>query len=446
MIGHVVFAAWLIPAVFTHPFPINGFAHAKDRTFAATGGGLVEISPLGTRVWTTAHGLPSNEVRNVRLVSGRLKLDTPKGSIRLMTGLNDQGGQNLAVKGQQVAGVKEPLKIGTGFITGAARTKDGMYAAVYGSGLFQSVKGKWVPVISPPNITALSAGPRGLWLGTEQEIQPPFGDPIRFDGVGSNQILDLVVSKEKLWVAHADTAAQTYDGGRWQPVAFRKEAVRKWVPYGKRDPWFLSKSGVLHDGEGKAVVLPRGKVSAVAASSTTLYASQWGGWSSFDGSTWAHHFDQELLANKMPTVLLPTSNGLLIGTQDVGLLRWKDGELSTVASGVELEDDWVTAAATVGETLLVGTFIGGLTVLSERPTRFLDGENVTAIESDTSGAWIGTRNGLWRLKSGRIGRVRSPAIPSEVQCLAVAEGWLWIGTRTGLVRISPASAHSWVRD
>jgi ligand-binding sensor domain-containing protein len=87
--------------------------------------------------------------------------------------------------------------------------------------------------------------------------------------------------------------------------------------------------------------------------------------------------------------------------------------------------------------LYAGTFVGGLARFDGAKWHVfpeLRGQNVTALEVNERGAlYIATRYGLWRRRGdGTLARLPHDVADSEVQALCAVHGGMWIGTRTGL--------------
>jgi len=75
----------------------------------------------------------------------------------------------------------------------------------------------------------------------------------------------------------------------------------------------------------------------------------------------------------------------------------------------------------------------------------LAGNQIEAITSDPSipGVWFGTHVGLCRYLDGRFDCRRDEFLHRRsVDALAIANGWLWIGTRQGLARLRPDDPDS----
>jgi ligand-binding sensor domain-containing protein len=190
--------------------------------------------------------------------------------------------------------------------------------------------------------------------------------------------------------------------------------------------------------------LPRRPVSALAADGARLYAAQWGGWSEWDGRTWAHHLRLGELQGEPLTLLHPDGDILWIGTQKRGVAAATRGADRAVTldwsdERAGLPDDWITAMARAGGTLFAGTFVGGLARRVGprwQPSPTLRGQNVTSLASDAEGGlFVATRAGVFHLARdgaliplGRVVRYLDP----EAQALCPTPRGLWIGARTGL--------------
>ena len=159
------------------------------------------------------------------------------------------------------------------------------------------------------------------------------------------------------------------------------------------------------------------------------------------------------------TLLLGTSRGLLLGTAESrGVVdrgapvqdptdpaEPRPWLLLSMASG-DLQDDWVTALASRGATLYVGTYNAGVTAVTMDvagfTTEHLGGGYVNfgglLVEGRT--LFAGTMNGLLMRPASGEGawRTASRAAPGkDVTALAPLGGKLWVASRRGLARFDP---------
>ncbi len=131
-----------------------------------------------------------------------------------------------------------------------------------------------------------------------------------------------------------------------------------------------------------------------------------------------------LTATGQPNALLVDSHGVLwIGSISNGLLRYKDGTLSSLSRTDGLASDRVLSLAESADgSLWIGTE-DGLTQLAEvkfpifSTSQGLSGDASLCVAADTAGGvWVGTNNGLTHIADGNCttyGKSRHDGFPSE---------------------------------
>ncbi|WP_224369124.1 two-component regulator propeller domain-containing protein [Hyalangium versicolor] len=168
----------------------------------------------------------------------------------------------------------------------------------------------------------------------------------------------------------------------------------------------------------------------------------------FDGANFTvfdRHNTPELSEHGIRTLLDDGSGGLWVGTKR-GLLHYEQGHFQRMQDEGELRQVNVQALALEGSTLWIGTSLGleqvpvsGGAARQRYTTREgLPSAQVEALAVDGTGAlWIGTREGLARMVSGRLERVALPTgADSRVRSLLAArDGTLWVGTYSGLLSL-----------
>ncbi len=154
-----------------------------------------------------------------------------------------------------------------------------------------------------------------------------------------------------------------------------------------------------------------------------------------------------LTGTSFSTVVMDGSGNLWLGTQGLGLFRFRDGVTSRFATPEGLSNDMVMALFVDREgSLWVGTQDGGVNSLMDTwivpyTTREGLSANITSpILEDRAGAlWIGTRGGgLNRFENGKFSVLKKEHGLSNDWIQAISEdraGVLWVGTRAGLNRI-----------
>ena len=491
-------------AVFTSTRYTTCLLIALDgEVWAGTLGGILRRSGSGTwQKFTRMDGLPANEVRGLEWRKDTIVAEFPMGGMTWRNGswqpiaaeeraqvpspVPDQTcaavwqGRNYAATlaglrvqaGNKWQTLPQPPSNGT-HITALLPQNDSLLVALFGDGLWAWNGRDWrrVNIGLPPEareITALAGSGEHLWLGTRRagiweytsgywKAHQLAGEPVDHNC----QALRMVGGS--LWVSTLEDgmAVRTTTGwGHYSAGALSSNSPRQMVLFGN--------ALYLRHGNGKVDQfangrwernvfsgLPRREVSALAADEHHLYVGQWGGWSEFDGQAWTHHLDVPELQGLPVTALCPQKDTLWIGTQRRGLaeyshssytLRWHD-ERNGVA------DDWITTLACIRGKIYAGTFVGGLAEWNGAAwtsPKELNGENVTALEPDsTGGFFVATRQDVWHQSlNGDLKRIRPtlPGLYQEAQALCYVPGGLWIGTRTGLVFCADNGLQAWQRQ
>ncbi|HVG63933.1 MAG TPA: two-component regulator propeller domain-containing protein [Hyalangium sp.] len=178
-----------------------------------------------------------------------------------------------------------------------------------------------------------------------------------------------------------------------------------------------------------------------------LWLGTWEGLVRFDGVSFTVYNRQntpELSEHGIRALLEDGAGGLWVGTKK-GLLHYEKGRFQRLPDEGELRQVNVPALALQGSTLWVGTSLGLEQVpLKGGPRRRytskegLPSTSIEALALDGEGVlWIGTRDGLARLSSGRVERVPlPPGADARVRTLLAArDGTLWVGTYSGLLAL-----------
>jgi len=283
-------------------------------------------------------------------------------------------------------------------------------------------------------VHAVTQTPDGfIWLATE-------GGLVRFDGqefrvfdtgntreLPSDSINDLMVDgRGELWIACAGGLARI-SGGRWVPVAGAEQLPEDVAR-------FASQARVV-TGSGSRVelMMPNGDHWIGTDKGLQLSAH---------GITRAVHARSSITAGRV-LKLFADREGALWVAYDLGVARVIDGAMQEpvdIAGVLSIFED------REGD-MWFGTDVGGATVLREQAFSTMttaDGlsdDFVRAVFQDAAGTiWLGTnRGGLDRIAHGKVTAMRaggSGGLSSNVVlALAEAGGALWIGTPDGLSRL-----------
>lgn len=184
---------------------------------------------------------------------------------------------------------------------------------------------------------------------------------------------------------------------------------------------------------------------------TTVAPAAAARWTSLTATVFHNYGRDEGLPHPVPTALAQDRDGFLwIGTQG-GLARWDGYRFRTYHANPtvagSLPDDWIqTLHIDRTGRLWIGGGAGGLGLYDAEHDRFIrmklgrvsDRTHIGAIaDAAGGGLWIGTDDGLYRLRSAnsRFVRVQGafPAAPVRA-LLQDRTGGLWVGTTRGLAR------------
>jgi ligand-binding sensor domain-containing protein len=374
---------------------------------------------------------------------------------------------------------------------------DALLAGTLGQGVLEVRDGAVQPLpelAQAPLVQAAGAagetrcvgGPDGLFV---QRGAGARWEAIRVPELASNDVSALARDGERLWIGSFDRGLSFLERGRVTrirdtaiddkvnglAVEARPEGARVWVAtarglsvlepragspkvtrYGELDGLpaadvhavvALSAGGVLAGTARGAVIVRDGQVTALGEKRGLP-----------PGAVWA------VAEGAHGALLLGTSRGLLMGTaesrgvvdrgappRDVSGVASDGGPppapwlLLSMASG-DLEDDWVTALASRGKTLYVGTYNAGVTAVT------MDGDGLAS--EQLGGGYVNfggllvrgrtlfaaTMNGLLMRPATGEGTWKSAprAAPGrDVTALAPDGDRLWVASRRGLSRFDP---------
>lgn len=424
----VVLSAWLLvgcrsdaPAPKTVPMPSESVlltatgnirALAVDgagRLWAATGGGALCWPPgaAAPRCWTTADGLPGNDVRAIRPAAQGVEVETTAG-LSLLEGATASAvhnGWTVSVKGlrqgENLIPLPAPLAA-LGAVTAIAQTPDSLYlatsldlwrrtdgrwtrvslppesaashvsalcaqkgqgvvAGLYGDGIYRLDGSRWTHLPGQPaacrSVVALADAPDGLAVGTradgvwqcavnrggEQWRSRP--DPT---SLPAGDIQTLAAFGGSLWAGTLDAGLLQYDGAR----------VRHWTR-----------------ADGLSADSPRG-LAAFGGKLYVRYAT--GQTDCFDGAAWRAAFTKDDLPRPQVYSLAADAGHLYLG----GWASWASTDGQTWERHFhdpELADQVVTAIAPAPDgSVWLGTQKQGLLHYAQgRYTRFQESQGLT---------------------------------------------------------------------
>jgi ligand-binding sensor domain-containing protein/signal transduction histidine kinase len=388
----------------------------------SAGDDAVPLARFLSDVWRTEDGLPHNAVQAlVQTRDGYLWLGTPEGLVRF-DGVRFTAYAQPHLKTSNVHALLEDH---------AGR----LWIGTYGGGLYRYDRGRFQAVdggggLASPLVRALFEDRTGrVWVGTHGG-GVSFGREGRLralratDGL-SNDIVRVIYEDNAgaIWIGTNAGGLNRWDGERVAAFAVKPGPLS---PYTQDDS--LSNDNVLalwEDGEGVLWIgtdggglwrLRAGRIEAVAAADI----------------------------NGVRRILEDGAGNLWIGTDGGGIHRRSAEGWAAFTGRDGLPSDIVLSLAQDRErNIWVGTRDG---LVRLKPARFavyttrdgLANDFVTAVHGSRDGTlWVGTRVGLDHLDGERAIAVSfHPPLPRDtvLSLLETGDGTLWVGTRNGLFR------------
>jgi hypothetical protein len=299
----------------------------------------------------------------------------------------------------------------------------------------------WVLTVQMPPVNAILAAPDGrLWVATDRGLAELAGEQITFHSreggsFPAAQATCLAHDGRALWIGTFEGLYRTEDGRRFQRFGQADGLAHEMV-------WSLDWDGmVLWVGtqNGFSFLLPNGRFEKVDKQISN------GG-----------------LADLWIGALRKIGRWVLAGNDD-GLSIWDTGSfaanpaawitLDMFSSG--LVHNWILALTHFQDRIYVGTphglcrldtpidrLFSGSAPAWEVWTRSrgLPGDRVNALAGLGDTLWIGTHDGLARLRSGAVRAIAMAdgLLASDVRALAAGGDLLWVGSSAGLQALNPA--------
>lgn len=396
---------------------VLSLAVAGDRAFVGTPLGVEEFSD-GRPYRTLVKGFIARSL----LVRGST----------LEVGTEDEGTLEVPLQSQpsgprRTASEPLPVPVRSFLATGPelyALGEDGLYALGGPGGGWQRVIGKQSTLLTDRNISALAFDPQGrLWVGYFDrglDILNPSAEG-RVTHVENDHVycVNRIIydrNRNQALVATANGLALFDAAGRERQVLGRAQGL-------------ISDhvTDVVLDRDGMAVATPAGITLVSASGMRSLYA--------FQGLVSNHVY------------ALGASGGRLLAGTLGGLSILRGGEVlaNFTSANSGLKRNWITALARVGSGWFVGTYGAGILRFDANGQweTFDDATgpfevNFNALLAAGGRVYAGTRGRGLMVYDRSSGRWTSftDGLPSpNVTALAVHDGWLYVGTENGLVRI-----------
>ncbi|MGC8779423.1 MAG: two-component regulator propeller domain-containing protein, partial [Anaerolineae bacterium] len=447
---------------------VGAIAQTADAAlwFGTQAGGVVRCAADGSACsapWTTAQGLPDNDVRALLPANGGEKglwVGTARGLARMQ-------GDKILVE-EQMRGVEiRSLAAGADGALLVGTADRGVWKRAAG-GAWQRV-GDQEPLRGAVNAICVDRGGR-LWAGTDVGlfVFQSGGWRLRqlIEGEDQTPVHALALDRRgRVWVGTDE--GLIYPRDPRAPESF--------------DGWLSGQPGGLVNSSVRAMTF---------AGDGSLWVGTVAGVSRYDEETWQTIRDEAVIGQRINAILLDSDGHTWVGTEFGGLLFWNGQAWEQVALGADLSDSrvialyqdtrgriWIATETGIGYRTSAGKLVSltaafgaarlpvyaiaqdasGVLVLGARggasrfneqgafqPIPELEGKRVNAVQRGNDGVlWFGTEaNGLWRLANNRLEEVFAPGGVrfGSVVLNGIAlskDGTLWVATyESGLWRLA----------
>jgi signal transduction histidine kinase/ligand-binding sensor domain-containing protein len=281
----------------------------------------------------------------------------------------------------------------------------------------------------------------------------------RTNGFPSDWLTSLCEDREgDLWAGTAGAGLQVVRAAKVRTVSppdqWQGRAVLSVSASGRDGALWIGSEGAglyrLDNGAWENFALQEGLDnlyiwSAVEDAAGGLWVASWGGgFYQRQNDRFAPAPGLEKLTMPMAAILCSRQGGLWIGTL-AGLLRYQNGKAAWYGQEGRPGDRSVRAVIEDPDgTVWFGTSGGGLGCLTNGAQKWLrrkDGlasDYITCLHRDGSGSlWIGTANGLSRLKQGLLATIKQEqGLPSGHICDIEDDGngFFWMSSHNGIIR------------
>jgi ligand-binding sensor domain-containing protein len=198
--------------------------------------------------------------------------------------------------------------------------------------------------------------------------------------------------------------------------------------------------GALNQTWRAGMELPPAPLTALAAGEELWIATEGEGALSFDGTRFRRILPTPRGARKLRAILPLATGGVLVGTAELGVLRYDGAKLRPFHPS--LAGIAVTAMAGAEDNLWVGTRDAGVVHLhAGHAERFAEAEGlpdkaIHSIAVDGDRAWVGTSTGIAAFRAGKFERTMANGLLAksiaargeEIVVGTLSDGWLRIPT------------------
>ncbi len=447
------------------------FAQASDGAiWMATENGLIRWDKGNTKIYQQADGLPTNRLRSlvfdrdgvlwigttggglVAMVEGRFKVYDPSNGFahaQVRSVLADpQGGIWAATAGGGLVRVEHEKfttyttaeGLPTDQLTSLARDAHGtLWIGTWGAGVVRMLDGKFTSIstssgLAGNQIWSVQVDTEGsVWVGTwvgglnrlRDRTFVMLGTP---EGLTHDNTRSVLQGRNGVtWVSTAGGGVNRIEGGR-----ITSWTRKNGLPTEEVSSLFEDQSGALWIGTYTAGVvrLDKGRLETFGVAqgipnvdvrsifedrSGTLWVGTQSGLARFDGRKFGVVQEPGAPKEGVAAMLQDKQGTLWFGTTGEGLVRYRDGQFSTLTKSDGLVSNWIMAL----------------------------------YEDADSTLWIGTNGeGMNRLKDGRITAIRATDGLWDSMALSILEdgsGNLWMTCNRGFYRVSRADLNAFAQ-
>ena len=432
------------------PGDVLSFAEAEGSLWIAAYGGLLRLTPASIERFTSANGLPADNVLSVCAVGDALWIGTTHGMVRRHAGAFDRDlppELQTAEVWSMLLDRHGTLWIGTR--SGLLRLRGGALAA------YTQKEG-----LSNDAVDSLLEDREGsLWVGTHLGGLNHFHDGLfttcgTAEGLKADVVWSIVDDPQAgLWIGMEGGGAALLQNGRVQPSGIPTRSVTAVTRTADGTLWAGTWSdGLLHPSP--IAGLPDKTVTSLEADGNAVWAGTAHGLARVDGGR----------ATKVAVpgdYILATHRdraGRVWVAMDAGLCVLSGDRCESRFGGQPLPSKPVYAIHEDREGLLwFGTRAGLFLVTPGGTTRLLGGDRIFHIEEDRDGDfWLVSPNGIFTARRADLLRGQIPNGPffgiadgmksAEVtyginpSTAAARDGSIWFPTVRGAARLDPAAA------
>ncbi len=419
--------------------------------WASTSAGLLRAKAGAFTLFTVANGLPSNSVAESFVPRGGGLLVVTSAGLAVLRG--DRFEKIAGTEDLQVVEGRSNIAEADGGQIWVAGSREIWAVRADGSGLARSPVGAEIG-----EVRALCVGRGEVWVGGRSGLKMIRGAAaVRLttrEGLPSDDVRALLADGAGgMWIGTSRGLAR-WSGGKILGIGegggLADTAVDRLFLDREGAVWAVTKRGVTRIVEGRVdMTARRSRLTGVLSVFEDREGSMWFGTDNAgltvlrEQAFSATSEEDGLTAGTVRAIFQDAAGTIWIGTDGGGLDRLDHGRVSPAVSHPALSSDVVLSIAQTGPDLWIGT-PNGLNRLRNGVLKVfttqdgLPDDFVRSLYADRDGSlWIGTRNGLSHMAAGGfISFSRMDGLGSDLigAMLRTRRGDLWIGTLGGLSR------------